>query len=303
MKQLDAVVNMLLDKATFTDVNNTRSTFLNVATELIPQILFLEKKEDRQKILISLRPLREKISESPFLKRTQEWPRGYAGDFETIMYMIDGKNRAPISTIGYIAEDFFLNSDIVKQHKNKLEVQMKMIEEGINKKGKINILSIGCGTSEDVYQMRKNIKMSNSSVTLLDIDRDALAYSITRLSDIANNIEAICGNIYKLIYKLKNKYDLIIIGGVFDYLKDKMIHNILRSLYCNNLSQQGAIFFTNIKKGNPFRIFMEYLSDWILIERDENIILSFVEDLPKLEAIKLYTESTNLTYLVELQKE
>jgi hypothetical protein len=55
----------------------------------------------------------------------------------------------------------------------------------------------------------------------------------------------------------------------------KLIIAILQSLR-NNLTENGKIFFTNIDKNNPYRVFMEYTSDWILIERSEDDLISLI---------------------------
>src|SRR5437588_819468 len=36
----------------------------------------------------SIVPSRQVLATSPFIRRCQEWPRGYAGDFETVEYMM-----------------------------------------------------------------------------------------------------------------------------------------------------------------------------------------------------------------------
>ncbi|HUP14363.1 MAG TPA: class I SAM-dependent methyltransferase, partial [Niastella sp.] len=83
-----------------------------------------------------------------------------------------------------------------------------------------------------------------------------------RLESISSKLEIIHGNIYSVIRRLTSRYDLILIGGVFDYLKDNVIAVILKELV-NRMKKEGTLFFTNIASGNPYRISMEYLSDWI----------------------------------------
>jgi hypothetical protein len=38
------------------------------------------------------------------MQRCQEWPRGYAGDFETIEYMVSGANQSLPDTLGWHIE-------------------------------------------------------------------------------------------------------------------------------------------------------------------------------------------------------
>ncbi len=229
-------------------------------------ISFLERTMSRENILIEIKEIRTLASRSKFLERAQLWPRGYQGDFETIEYLLEGINQCDKSSSAYFIEEFFLRSEICKQHKNKVAYQSQMIKNLISRQPCARIISIGCGTSEDLLKNIENIKKSGAEITLVDVDEDALRYSMGRLDEIKANITAFKGNIYKIVRTLKLKYDLIIIGGVFDYLNDQTIVSVLKSLQ-NNLTTNGDIFFTNIAFNNPYRIFMEYLSDWKLIER------------------------------------
>lgn len=64
-------------------------------------------------------------------------------------------------------------------------------------------------------------------------------------------------------------YDLILAGGLFDYLPDRAARFVAGQAI-NKLCKPGSLFyFANIGKGNPYRYWAEYLSDWVLIERDE----------------------------------
>jgi hypothetical protein len=99
---------------------------------------------------------------------------------------------------------------------------------------------------------------------------------------------------------LSEHYDLILIGGVFDYLNDKTIVSILKSLR-NNLVEDGRVFFTNIDKNNCYRTFMEYLGDWFLIERSESDVdeLITAAEWPD-DSYRITKDKTGLTHLVEL---
>jgi extracellular factor (EF) 3-hydroxypalmitic acid methyl ester biosynthesis protein len=241
------------------------------------------------------------ISCSPLLKRAQTWPRGYPGDFETIEHIISQQNKAVPQTIGYELEGFFLKSDICLQHLNKIDRQAALISEVLRNKTAPKVLSIGCGTSEDVQRNLPLLTDTRTVITLVDVDKDALSHSLHALEPVREKIQLIHGNIYKIIRTLKSKYDLVIIGGVFDYLNDKVIVKILSSLK-ENLNPSGTLFFTNIKKHNPYRIDMEYLMDWPLIERSKEGILQLIDQsgCGSMD-LAISTDKTNLTYLVEIR--
>lgn len=263
-------------------------------------IELVEKDFTRNEIISRIPGIRDIAGHSPLINRAQQWPKGYQGDFETILHILSQKNKAIPDTIGYAMEDFFLCSSICVQHANKIRRQAELILSVLMRNPYARILSIGCGASEDLKINMEEITKSKAEITLVDIDMDALTYSLNVLEKINKHIKIIHGNIYRIIKTLKEKFDLVIIGGVFDYLSDKVIISILSSLK-ENMNKEGIIFFTNIKQGNPFRIYMEYLSDWILIERSD----SAIRDLLKQSGCdnfhsSILTDETNLTYLVEI---
>ncbi len=53
-----------------------------------------------------LEPVRRIHARSAFVKRLQEWPRGYPGDFETVEYLCGGRSRAEEGTIEDICETY-----------------------------------------------------------------------------------------------------------------------------------------------------------------------------------------------------
>lgn len=272
-------------------------TFLQ---DLTDTVLVWEKKHSRYEIIEALQKIRIKASASPFIKRAQHWPRGYAGDFETIGYILNGENKAAPSSFAYQIEDFFLRSAICEQHRNKVTKQASLISGILDKKPTAKILSIGCGTSEDIYQCLSQIRPSGCQITLVDIDACALAYSKNKLESIAEKLITIQGNIYKIVRKLEDHFDLVLIGGVFDYLKDNVIIVLLREL-AHRLNKEGLLFFTNIAAGNPYRISMEYLSDWVLIERNENDIAGLLNAAGISMPYTIEKDATGLTYLISIK--
>jgi extracellular factor (EF) 3-hydroxypalmitic acid methyl ester biosynthesis protein len=276
------------------------SEFTNFLSTFKLEIEAHEKLYSRDEIVSSLEKIKKVCSKSPFTKRVQSWPRGYQGDFETINYIIKSENLAREDSFEYQVEDYFLNSDICKQHKNKVARQAQLIKEVIAVKPCAKIISIGCGTSEDVKKCIDEIKWSDAEITLVDVDHDALSFSLQQLQEIEDRVTLVHGNIYKIMRNLSEEYDLILIGGVFDYLNDKTITSILRSLQ-NNANEGGKVFFSNISKNNPYRTFMEYIGDWTLIERNEGDLNDLIVNAgwPD-DSFKITKDETGLTYLVEL---
>ena len=134
------------------------------------------------------------------------------------------------------------------------------------------------------------------------MDEGALECSSEKLGLIREKCKFIQGNLLRLVKKIEDKFDLIVIGGVFDYLTDKTIVSILNKISSENLNENGEIFFTNIAKGNPYRTWMEYGFDWELIERTKEGIESMFEQaqIPG-KKIFITKEETGLTYIAHIK--
>ena len=58
----------------------------------------------RQELREAARTARDIHGASPFVRRLQEWPRGYPGDFETIEWLCRATNEAPEGTLASALE-------------------------------------------------------------------------------------------------------------------------------------------------------------------------------------------------------
>jgi extracellular factor (EF) 3-hydroxypalmitic acid methyl ester biosynthesis protein len=273
--------------------------FMTVFSAYIAQ---LENQFSRESIVAELHQLRQAMAGSPFMARAQQWPRGYPGDFQTIEYILEGINHAEPGTIGFLVEDHFLQSPICEQHRNKVEIQAAYIEKTLLNNHSSHILSIGCGTSADLYLNKHLLEKFPCTITLLDIDEEALQYSTLKLGNGVFKLNLVQGNIYRHIHSLQQPVDLVVIGGVFDYLSDRVIQAILAKL-AGLLKPGGKILFSNIANNNPYRICMGYLADWVLIERSEEDLVRLVQDSGAVfSSIEINREMTGLTFVVTLER-
>ncbi|GBE06768.1 MAG TPA: class I SAM-dependent methyltransferase [Nitrospirae bacterium] len=260
----------------------------------------------REKIDEIIKPARDIHSRSVFVKRLQEWPREYPGDFETIEYICNLENLSQYGKIEYYIEDYALNSAMAQQHRNKIQRQSEIIlNKLLNGKTEQKILSVGCGGCRDILKITKLISDIQFDLVLYDIDNDALELSKQRLKDLKANIQPISGNfLHSLrIMEKSGPFDLILAGGLFDYISDKHISFFLKYALNKLLKPDSILFFTNIKKDNPYKVWQEYLADWKLVYRCEEDILALLAaaGFPD-NAIKLEKDETGLTFLVTVKK-
>ena len=104
----------------------------------------------REHLAWHLESVRAIHAASPFVHRLQAWPRGYAGDFETVEWLCDARNRAPLGTVPWAIEQCALQSPLAQQHRNKVGLQARAILSTLAANPAARIASIGCGGCRDL---------------------------------------------------------------------------------------------------------------------------------------------------------
>ena len=246
---------------------------------------------------------REIHSQSPFIKRLQEWPRGYPGDFETIERLWQAENQAPPGTLGHAFESYALSAAIAQQHRNKVAFQAASIREAMAGGQACRLLSIGCGSCPDLRSVLDQTT-ATSAFVLCDSDPDALAGSRAALASIARQCEFVHGMVPRVLRRVRGSapFDLVVAGGLFDYLSDRFIVRTLSELWHDMLAPGGRILFTNIGRGNPFRVWLEYLADWRLIERSEDDLIALCRDAQIPVPPILVRDATGLSIVATLRR-
>ena len=88
-------------------------------------------------------------------------------------------------------------------------------------------------------------------------------------------------------------------GGLFDYLSDRAAEVLTRAVWERLLARGGRFFFTNLGRQNAYRVWMESMADWRLIERSETDLRRLVASACGPAAICCTEpEATGLTWLV-----
>ncbi len=274
--------------------------------ELCFSILEAEKKgKKREYIDKVIKPARDIHGRSVFVKRLQEWPRKYPGDFETIEYLCDHENKSTYGTIEFYIEEYALNSAIAQQHRNKLQYQSSIILDTLlNGRENPLILSIACGGCRDILDIERYIKNIQFEMVINDIDNDALELSGKRLEHL-KDLHVVPGNIIQTLRRVEKHgpFDLIVTGGLFDHMSDKHVAFFLKHALNGLLKKEGTLFFANAVEGNPFRVWMEYLADWRLNYRSEENIAGLLAAAGVSDkTVDINKGETGLTFLVEVKK-
>ncbi len=250
--------------------------------------------------------IRRVMATSPLGFHLQNWPNGYHGDFRAVEYIAAGINGAKPNTFAHSLEQAMLHSGIVQQHRYKLKCQSETFLCALSGTSlRPRILSVGCGGCRDLLPVLPMLRHFQGELVLNDIDAAALDFAGERLRSTTQHFRPLCANILSAVRSLRNDkpFDLIVAGGLFDYLPDRLLTHVMKGLYCDCLSPGGTFLFTNIGEGNPFRPLMTYAVDWRLIERSEEAIrhLCAISSIP-LGCVECQREESQLTWIVRVGK-
>lgn len=257
----------------------------------------------REELRRIVAPARRAHAASPFIRRLQEWPRGYPGDFETIEWLCGGQNRAG-DAVGQAFERYALTASIAQQHRNKVTFQAGCVLEAIERHPGCRILSLACGSSPDIRSVATYVRR-DATFVLCDSDPDALAFSAEHLTPIVDRCKFVHGPVPRVLRPLRplGPFHLVYAGGLFDYLPDRVVERTLAIAWTALLARGGRLVFTNIAQGNPFRVWLEYIADWSLIERSEDDIERLCRGAGIGARPQLTRDSTGLAILASLQRE
>src|SRR5439155_14355995 len=184
-------------------------------------------------------------------------------------------------------EAYSLNFPIAQQHRNKVWHQSRRIADTVLDNDRARILALACGGCPDFREVLPLLRRGAAEFHLNDADPDALAFAAEQLAPIVDRCAFLPGNALKIARRLRNAapFDLILAGGLFDYLPDRHASYLLEQLWAH-LAPGGVLCVTNIAAGNPYRPLIEYVGDWFLIERSRDMIIELAEaaEIP-LEAV------------------
>ncbi len=262
----------------------------------------LEEGNTKEQIKESTKAM-DKIIDTDFAHRAREWPRGYEGDFITINYLFHRINKYKSGSLPWFVENYLYSLPIVGQHRNKINFQYDLIKESIQRNNKSKIAILACGGGIDLHLAQDIVGNSEAVVYVNDQDEEAIEYLLKTCDRIRDKIIPVKCDILVATKKLSKikEFDLVLAGGVFDYIDERKCNFIVRNVYNKMLKKEGIFGFTNIASPNPYRYIMEYIMNWTLIERSEDEIKKICTfDGSDGSLVRIRRDLTGLTHLVEL---
>jgi SAM-dependent methyltransferase len=255
----------------------------------------------------ALAPAHAELGRAPFYQRTHTWPRGYAGDFETVeMLCYPQRFGTEKRSLAEWAHEITLASPSVQQHRNKIVKQaLVVLDKAIGATADTRILSAACGGCPDLRLILPLLRGFPGRFVLVDSDEHALAFSRGQLGALASSCDFVHLNVLRYLKRAAmegSSFDLVYAGGLFDYFDDRTLAFFVATAH-RLLKPGGRLFFTNLAEGNLHLMLIRHFARWRLILRSEAAVLEICRGAgidPNL--IQIERDATGVTLLVDVQK-
>jgi extracellular factor (EF) 3-hydroxypalmitic acid methyl ester biosynthesis protein len=225
------------------------------------------------------------FAKSPFMRRAQEKPLGYAGDYE-MMNMLYRDHAEGADLFGKVLNLYATSEMAARANVNRIEYLCGKIEAAALSRGegRLRVASIGSGPGHEIRHLltTKPELGPRLDIALIDQEERAIAYCERSLSRLARSTGARLRIIPESVRRLLagsrlssalGERDLVYSAGLFDYLSDRAFGALLSTLY-EGLAPGGALMVGNVATHNPSRWVMEYFLEWFLIHRSPSDLLA-----------------------------
>jgi extracellular factor (EF) 3-hydroxypalmitic acid methyl ester biosynthesis protein len=225
------------------------------------------------------------FSRAPFMRRADQKPLGYAGDYE-MMNMLYRNHAEGSDLLGKILNMYATQEAAARANINRVSYLMQHIERiALQATERARIASIGCGPAYEFFRLLTDNPLigSHLDVALIDQELRSIEYCERSLSPLARRTNARFHFIRESVRRLLvgrqlsatlGQRDLIYCAGLFDYLSERSFKVLLSALY-EALAPGGTLVIGNVAQENPSRWAMEYFSEWFLIHRSREQLREF----------------------------
>ncbi len=245
-----------------------------------------------------------------------EWafrkPYGYAGDFKIIDDIY--KNNPTTAGFARLFDNYGMMSAISVAVRNRKEDFKRLLAEFVSKRmdSKLNIMDLASGPCREIKELLSSSPTTYKNVTFdcYDHDDKSIDYAKKLLTGY-NNINWTKENAMRIAFRkdvtrlIDKKYDLIYSTGLFDYFNERVSTAIIKNL-SKLLNHNGILAISTMrdKYSNPSIYYMEWVTDWNLVYRNEEEFTGiFIEaGFPEDELEVQYEQQGIMQYMISSRK-
>jgi len=222
------------------------------------------------------------LCKSFLVRQARTWPQGYQGDFKILETLY--KNIPVSEGIGYYLDQYGLSLPLADAVRNRIMKLEEIVRREICVRNAASVINIACGSCRELMGLAPDIVRTNAQITCVDMDADALAFAMERLShtEAAENITFRKYNAARMFDDDLNmavfgKTDIIYSAGLFDYLPSEFLAKMLGALY--RLLYHDGTLIAAFKDAEKYRHQdFHWLIDWTgFLQRTEKEFLSILD--------------------------
>lgn len=176
------------------------------------------------------------LSGSYLMHHARTWPQGGQGDYKMLENVY--KNAPLSSGLGYYLDLYGLSLPLAEAVRCRIKRLEEIVRQEIRSRKAASVINIGCGSCRELMGLASDVIASGAKVTCIDMDGDALAFAMERLSltGAEDSIEFRKYNATRMFDDELNmaafgKTDIIYSAGLFDYLPSEFLSKLLGALY------------------------------------------------------------------------
>jgi len=245
------------------------------------------------------------VYKGAIVKRAFEKPRGYPGDYEMLEVVYNNK---PVSEgIGWYCDKYFLQNPYAVAVRIRKDRLRELVKDYIDKAGRasLNILNIACGSCREIRELLTGVLLPRPvTFTCLDWDDEALRFSEaelikqaaadTRFNFVKEDVMRIVKD--STFLRPYGEPDLIYSIGLIDYLPDRILKRLVKSLYAL-LQDGGSMILTHKNRERTFPpLAPDWFCDWKFVPRNKEEITHLFYDCG-ISRARLTYESDDFEYI------
>lgn len=241
------------------------------------------------------------FSRSAFMRHALAKPRGYAGDYEMLIAIYEGRPRS--RGFGGYLDLYFLRTELGRAVPARLRgVKQFLLDETARRGGTVTALDIACGPAREFTGEFDLPEGCQLKVACLDHDDAALDYVRTHVAPhTPYNVELECvkHNALRMMSGASNRRhfgapDIIYSVGLCDYIPDELMCRLLRGW--RETAASGGVVYVAFKDCRFYdAVRYQWPVDWHFFQRTEADCLRLFDqagyDLADMEIVRDETGS------------
>jgi extracellular factor (EF) 3-hydroxypalmitic acid methyl ester biosynthesis protein len=254
--------------------------------------------------------MRRFTEQSEFLKRTNDRPRGYAGD-SALMQMLYDRDFRGASIFGRLLHRHPIESAAAHSVRARLPFIAGLVRSRLARDPRgLRVLSVACGPARELRHCIVSAEDARrTEFVFVDQDDEALREAKLEIRQLEQclgvRLRARCerAGVGELLSTLGfaetrlGTFDLIYSMGLFDYLAQPVAKKLAEKL-ASMTNPGGVNVIGNFHVSTKTRCYLDYWMDWPLIYRTEHDMLCLAQDIRAGCARVVYEPSHSQMFLV-----